>query len=203
MNAPRQSFFPRWAIWVALIGVFALPLMIAGLWYINVEQWGVGKTTNYGNLITPPVKLRITPLEWITGPQAYGPRYFHGRWTLVFIGGANCNPDCRAAIYATRQIRLALGEQIRRVQRLYVVTHHPRKLAFLKVEDPDLTIVVAHGRPGHDFIRQFFKAAHAHLGQRIYLVDPMGNLMTSYPASVHPAGLLRDLKRLLSVSEIS
>jgi hypothetical protein len=203
MNAPRHLSFPKWAIWVALIGVFALPIMIAGLWYINVDQWGVGTTTNYGDLITPPVRLRIEPLQWITGPKVYGSRYFHGRWTLVYIGGANCNPDCRAAIYATRQIRLALGEEIRRVQRLYVVTHHPQKLAFLKVEDPDLTIALARGRAGRDFIRQFFKAAHARLGQRIYLVDPMGNLMMSYPAAVNPAGLLRDLKRLLSVSAIS
>ncbi len=203
MNQRAVSTFPKWAIVVAIVGVFALPVLIAGLWYMNVNQWGVGRTMNYGHLITPPVRLRIAALPLIVGHGHLTTRYFKGRWTLVYIGGAKCTPDCRAALYATRQIRLALGEDIRRVQRLYVVTGVPQKLGFLEVEDPDLTIVRAQGTIGRHFTRQFFKAADAHLGARIYLVDPLGNLMMSYPAAVNPHGLMRDLKRLLSVSGIS
>jgi hypothetical protein len=203
MNKRPASAFPKWAVLVAIVGVFALPVLIATLWYMNVNQWGVGRTLNYGHLITPPLRLQIDRLPLVVGKGHLTRRYFKGRWTLVYIGGAKCTPDCRAAIYATRQIRLALGEDIRKVQRLYLVTGEPEKLGFLEVEDPDLTIALAKGGPGQHFIRQFFKAAHAHLGQRIYLVDPLGNLMMSYPAAVNPHGLLRDLKRLLSVSEIS
>ncbi|MHB1543937.1 MAG: SCO family protein [Gammaproteobacteria bacterium] len=202
MNKNPPSAFPKWAILVAIVGVFALPILIAGLWYMNVNQWGVGRTMNYGHLITPPIRLHIATLPLIVGHGHLTSRYFRGRWTLVYIGGVKCTPDCRAALYATRQIRLALGEDIRRVQRLYVVTGEPQKLGFLEVEDPDLTIVRAEGTRGGRFIHQFFKAANAHSGERIYLVDPMGNLMMSYPAAVNPHGLMRDLKRLLSVSEI-
>jgi len=37
---------------------------------------------------------------------------------------------------------------------------------------------------------------------RSYLVDPLGNLMMSYPADAAPKGMLKDLKRLLRLSHI-
>jgi len=36
----------------------------------------------------------------------------------------------------------------------------------------------------------------------IYIVDPHGNLMMSYPASGSARGLLKDLERLLRLSNI-
>jgi hypothetical protein len=36
----------------------------------------------------------------------------------------------------------------------------------------------------------------------IYIVDPHGNLMMSYPASGSARGLLKDLERLLKLSHI-
>ena len=37
---------------------------------------------------------------------------------------------------------------------------------------------------------------------RIYICDPLGNLVLSYPADVEQKELLRDLQRLLDVSGI-
>jgi hypothetical protein len=37
---------------------------------------------------------------------------------------------------------------------------------------------------------------------RIYLIDPLGNLMMSYAADAKPKGMLEDLKRLLRLSSI-
>jgi hypothetical protein len=35
---------------------------------------------------------------------------------------------------------------------------------------------------------------------RVYLVDPLGNLMMSYPADMNPKGMQTDLKKLLKNS---
>jgi hypothetical protein len=35
---------------------------------------------------------------------------------------------------------------------------------------------------------------------RLYIVDPMGNLMLAYPAGTDPVGIIADLKRLLRYS---
>jgi hypothetical protein len=37
---------------------------------------------------------------------------------------------------------------------------------------------------------------------RIYLVDPLGNLMMSYPGDADATGMKKDLQRLLKVSQI-
>ena len=42
-------------------------------------------------------------------------------------------------------------------------------------------------------------AQHAH---RVYLVDPLGNLMMLYPLDATPKGMLQDMKRLLQLSQI-
>jgi hypothetical protein len=37
---------------------------------------------------------------------------------------------------------------------------------------------------------------------RIYIVDPLGNLMMSYARDAEPKGLLTDMKKLLKLSHI-
>jgi hypothetical protein len=37
---------------------------------------------------------------------------------------------------------------------------------------------------------------------RVYLIDPLGNLMMSYAADAKPKGMLEDMKRLLRLSSI-
>jgi hypothetical protein len=37
---------------------------------------------------------------------------------------------------------------------------------------------------------------------RVYLVDPLGNFMMSYPADADPTGMRKDLARLLRISQI-
>jgi hypothetical protein len=37
---------------------------------------------------------------------------------------------------------------------------------------------------------------------RIFIVDPLGNLMMSYSRAIEPKGLLQDMKKLLKLSHI-
>jgi hypothetical protein len=37
---------------------------------------------------------------------------------------------------------------------------------------------------------------------RIYLIDPLGNLMMSYAPDAEPKGMLEDMKRLLGLSHV-
>jgi hypothetical protein len=38
--------------------------------------------------------------------------------------------------------------------------------------------------------------------ERIYVIDPLGNLMMFYAADTKPKGMLEDMKRLLRLSSI-
>ena len=55
-----------------------------------------------------------------------------------------------------------------------------------------------------ELARQFTLPAGSPLDDpdRIYVVDPLGNLMMSYPAGADPNGIRKDLARLLRVSRI-
>ncbi len=184
---------------LAIVAVFLLPVLMAGLWYANIHDWGY-ETMAHGHLVTPPVALHPPPLPLALGPGRLSPSYFRGRWTLVYAGRPDCLPDCREALYATRQIRLAMGVDITRVQRIYLVLGHPTKTGFLEVEDPDLTVVDAATPSGRRFVGRLLRAGHARLGKAIFVVDPEGRLMMTYPAGADPMVLLHDMQRLLSLA---
>ena len=42
----------------------------------------------------------------------------------------------------------------------------------------------------------------ANTADRIYIIDPLGNLMMSYAPDARPKGMLEDMKRLLRLSSI-
>ncbi len=196
MNAPAGSWRRR-AI-PALIGVVVLaPLVVATLLYVQ-PTWFTFGHSNHGKLIRPPVKIEMTALPQMFAAPDLPADYFRGHWTLVYVGGAHCGADCREALYVTRQIRFGTGDDIRRVQRLYVVRAGRTDAAgFLQSAQPDLTVVEATGAAGRHFAAQFTGAS---AGASIYIVDPQGLLMMTYPAKAKPLGLLEDLRHLLGAN---
>jgi hypothetical protein len=65
----------------------------------------------------------------------------------------------------------------------------------LQKQYPDLIILAGTAAETIEFAAKFNIA-----GGQVYLVDPLGNLMMSYPESMDPKGLFSDLKRLLKNS---
>jgi len=129
---------------------------------------------------------------------------FRDRWTLLFIGPAACDARCRDALYLTRQTRLALNKDADRVRRLFLAAGPCCTDAGLLAEHPDL-IVAAPTQGQLDTLARLIPtpdaATLADTG-RIYIVDPLGNLMMSYAADAPDKALLDDLKRLLQLSHI-
>ena len=180
---------------LVLVAVMA-PLVLAVLVYAHPDWFAFGHT-NHGNLVQPPVTIQgaALPRAYSSGSLPAG--YFHGHWTLVYIGGPRCGGGCRKALYATRQARIATGEQMRRVQRLYVVrgdAHLPQRI---RSAQPDLTVAEATGAAGRAFVEQF---THVRPAGGVYIVDPNGWLMMTYPPGANPAGLLKDLRHLLNAN---
>jgi hypothetical protein len=185
---------------ILLAVFFFLPLLAAWGWYFFAAGWRPMGTTNHGRLVTPPRQIHTPRLPLALAPGRLPSDYFSGRWTLVYIGSPGCNADCKAALYATRQVRLAIGKNIERVQRLYLVTGPPTQRHYLRRQHPDLTVVNAAGPKGRALIREFTSAAPGE--KRIYIVDPLGNLMMSYPQAANASGLLADLRHLLRLSHV-
>jgi cytochrome oxidase Cu insertion factor (SCO1/SenC/PrrC family) len=129
-----------------------------------------------------------------------------GKWLYVYFGSARCAQHCQDVLYKTRQVILAQDKHQDRVQRLLVLTDAEglADLASKLAEHPGLWVARPDAKVLDAFARDFHAAAGGALaGQdRVYLLDPLGNLMMSYAADADATGLRKDLARLLRVSRV-
>lgn len=182
-----------------LIALFFAPLLLAFLLYYGTDGWRPAGSTNHGDLITPARPLPAVALQTPEGTELKLSA-LHGKWTLVYIGAGQCDARCREALLLMRQARLALNDDMTRVQRLFVAAGECCDKTYLDAEHAGLMIARASDR---SFMTTFRRDATPveHAG-RIYIVDPLGNLMMSYEPDATPKGLLEDLKKLLKLSRI-
>ncbi|MDY0066591.1 MAG: hypothetical protein RBS02_09435 [Steroidobacteraceae bacterium] len=199
MNGPTPARRARAQLWI-LIAVFFAPLLIAFLLYYGGAGWRPAGRTNHGELIEP-----ARPLPDLELPSMNGERlafdFQSGKWSLVYIGSGDCDQRCREALTLMRQTRLALNENMTRVQRVFLATGECCDRGYLDDQHPGLIVARADSPEGASLVENFPGAAHGGSG-RIYIVDPLGNLMMSHTPEVPHKGLLEDLARLLKLSHI-
>ncbi|CAN5250132.1 hypothetical protein BH24PSE2_BH24PSE2_23240 [soil metagenome] len=184
---PDASVTRRRVVPLVLLLLFVGPLVLAWVLYSGGAGFGSGGATNHGELVQPPV-----PLPAIKLPQD---TLLRDVWTLAHVGPPRCDRACRESLHETRQVWRALGRNNERVRRVYLQTEAGEFGSDLRAEHPDLTIALA--RP--ELLDAFPGADQP---GRAWLVDPIGNLMMTYPAGSNPSGLLEDLERLLKLSRI-
>lgn len=146
------------------------------------------KHANYGELLptAPAPDVRGT----LDG-KPFALADLRGKWVFVVASPGACDPACTRALYATRQARTIQGREMDRVVRVWLVTQGTPTPATL-AEHPDLVAVTAPaGLAG-------FPAG----GERIYLLDPLGNLVLAYPRDPDIKAMAGDVSRLLRASRI-
>jgi len=134
-------------------------------------------------LLAEPFAL---PPTWAAGAEA--------RWQLIYARMSSCEQQCAQHLARLLQVQLALGRDSGRVQR-----------AFWHVGDlPDLddSELVTHALDD-DVGRGVAEALGAERlkNGRVYVADPRGLVILSYPPDVEQKELLRDLERLLTGSD--
>ena len=194
-STPRRT---RTQFWI-LLAVFFVPLLVAFLLYYGVQGWRPSGTTNNGQLIDPPRPLPQAALTTSTGTTLEA-TFMHGKWSLIYVGAGSCDERCREALMLTRQTRLALGDDMTRVQRVFLADGECCHQSYLDQEHPGLIAARLDGDAAAQLMRSFPPDATS--AGRIYIVDPLGNLMMSYEPGARPKGLLEDLKKLLKLSHI-
>lgn len=186
---------------LTLLAVFALflaPVVAAWLFHTVAPQWHPRGTVNQGTLIIPARPLPPAPLAAVDGGRL-GEDVLRGHWTLLLFSEKPCDRNCQALLLQLRQVHAALNKDIPRVQRLLVLVG-PQATAPPQV-DPDLLLARLRDR---SWLDHFALGAGGRpvVSGRVFLVDPLGNLMMFYPASDPVRGILKDLKRLLRISRV-
>lgn len=186
-----------------ITALFFIPLAAAAIWYITLpDNYRPGSMTNNGNLITPIYQLQAFEQQTKTG-EIYSGKDLEKKWTLVHLITGNCDEACSKWLYNTRQVRIALAEDMERVNRLSVVDSIDSATENQKMWDshPDMQVVVSNKGGVAEQIRQY-TAQENYPKNSVYLIDPLGNLMMQFPPDINPKLLMKDLERLLKLSRI-
>lgn len=181
----------------ALAALFLVPLAASFALYYGAA-WRPARHVNHGELIEP-----ARPLPAVSLPGADGhtlvPNVFTGRWALVYVGDGRCDRVCRFALEVMRDTRLDLGNDMSRVERVFLVTTPCCDRGLLERENPGLIVLDASGSSARRLLQAF---PRTDLDSTIFVVDPLGNLMMRYDSRREPMGLLQDLQLLLRLSHI-
>ena len=185
-----------------LIGLFLIPPFAAWIAWQYLGSAGVQTTTNAGTLVSPARPLAIAGLVQGNGDTLTEDR-LRGRWTYVMFARNGCDQRCQQQLYLTRQIRLGMNKDVRRVQRLLVLDSMPEDALAqrLTTEHEDLLWAVG-GSDAAPLRERFRGQGFAPDGAQCFLVDPLGNLMMFYDPDVPAKGMIKDLRKLLKVSQV-
>ena len=176
---------------VALAALFAAPIVASVIAYNLVEPDATGA---FGQLLLPPAKVTSQQLQ-AQGGGAFAFAQLEGKWVLVASDSGECPTTCRDKLATMRQVRLALGRNAGRVERVFVVDD-------LRRPDPALLEPFAGTRVALTPTGLALPPGAGNDRAHIYLVDPRGNVMLRWPAGADRKRMLGDLQRLLKASQI-
>ena len=185
--------------------LFFAPLGAAFYLYYAPGGWRPVHRVNHGDLIDPARPLPEVSLPLAARESDAGrskPGLFKGKWTLLYVGAGSCAAECRTDLYNTRQVRLALNREMDRVQRVFIADGDLGDWPFIAREHPDLITLQISPEAAPLLALLRIDDTPVLAAQRVYLIDPLGNLMMFFAADSKPKGMLTDLKRLLGLSHV-
>ncbi|AKU13597.1 hypothetical protein AzCIB_3704 [Azoarcus sp. CIB] len=171
--------------------VCVLPVLAS---YFAYYVWQPEGRANYGELLVP-ASLPDAVLPGVAGQPDLARKELEGRWTLLLAASATCERACADALYLMRQSRLAQGEEMERVARLWLVSDAAMPAAELLAAHDGLRL--ARAEPAW-----LARLPAAERGRHVYLVDPRGSVIMRFPENAEPRRVIKDLQRLLKYSAL-
>lgn len=185
---------------ILLILMFLLP--VAGSWYLvfftDYARDGKGGA-EHGSLINPPRQLENVSFLRVN-ERSTEQASLYGKWSMLFFVDGSCEAECEENLHRLRQIRLATGRQMQRIQRIAIIDEvESLRFSDNLSENYPGQLYVSRKDLGEDFLQQF-QGLELDDKSAIFLIDTRGFLMMRYPGDTDPSGIIRDLSRLLRIS---
>lgn len=181
---------------IAVLLVCAAPVLLSYFTYYVIRPEG---RRIYGELIDPQRPLPSMRTEALDGKPSEL-RALKDQWLLISVGGGSCAQDCQQRLYYQRQLREALGKEKDRLDWVWLVNDTTVVNSRLL---PALTSSKVLRVPADALAQWLQPEVGQRLEDHLYLVDPLGNWMMRFPATMDAAGAAkakRDLDRLLRAS---
>lgn len=185
----------RWKM-IAVLLICAAPVLLSYFTYYVIRPEG---RRNYGELIDPQRPLPSMRTEALDGKPGEL-RALKDQWLLISVAGGACDQACQQHLYLQRQLREALGKEKDRLDWVWLINDSAAVDSRLR---PALASSTALRVPADALAQWLQPAAGQRLEDHLYLVDPLGNWMMRFPATMDAAGAVKaktDLERLLRAS---
>ena len=180
---------------VTIALMFFLPILLA--WFLNFysdfkrDAQGI----HHGELIVPPLPLGDLKVTAIGGSDVLS---LEKKWTLIFLVSDQCDLTCEDKLYQLRQIRLAVGKDREKVERVLVVDN---ELDWSDYENSFKNQkVIDKGSSSYESITKNLKSVKNFDSNAIYLMDAYGSLIMKYAYKTAPKGIIKDIERLIRVA---
>lgn len=188
---------------ITIAAWFLIPLVAATLWYKFLpESLLPTASTNNGDLLDPIFTLDKFSHQTVKG-EPFTNSEIEKVWTLVHFVEGECDEQCSQSLYSTRQLRIAMGKDIDRIKRVAVLTQVGASESNQKMwaSHPDLKVLIATENGVGEQIKSHLKNVDFSRDSK-FLVDPLGNVMMHFPASLPPKLIKKDIGKLLKLSHI-
>jgi cytochrome oxidase Cu insertion factor (SCO1/SenC/PrrC family) len=191
----KQQSKGRWKLF-AVIAICAAPLIASYLTYYVIKPQS---RTNYGVLIDP----RAYPIPALGATTLDGKPIaldaYKGKWMMIQVNDADCREPCKKRLHDMRQLRLAQGKDMDRIERIWLITDD-KPLETMVIREYDGTHML---RVKPDVLKSWLPVEQGTTASdHIYLIDPLGNLMMRFPKDADPNKIKKDLSKLLKASSI-
>jgi hypothetical protein len=164
------------------------------LYYYGGDSWRPQGSVAHGVLIENPPSLGREPVLLPDGTSTA----FIGKWSLLYTGSGNCDRNCQQALYQLRQVRLALGKDMSRVQRFFIATSGTPDAGLISSVHPDLIVIDSSTAASV----RVLVALGTYSEADVFVVDPLGNIMMRFPVGTTMKDMHKDLTLLLKASTI-
>lgn len=201
-NAESGQSTGRGHFW-ALMAVTGLPFILAMVLFYNPDLMpDMGGGINKGQLVQPTRAMPDTTFETLDG-KGFSTEKLKDQWTLLMVAGSDCDETCQRNLFFLRQIRLAMGEDRYRINRLMLVLDNNSLDGLAgKLEPFEGTKVIIGPESERARLKEILAIDSVALEGRIYTIDPQGRLVLGYLPNPAWKDVLKDLQHLLKIVQL-
>ena len=188
---------------VIIFAWFLIPLVAAFTWYKFLpENYRPTSTTNNGDILEGIFALEPFSQQTVDGKK-YSNVDVEKVWTLVHMIQSDCDEACSQSLYNTRQMRISMGKDIKRLKRIAIVSALVDSPSNKKMwaSHPDLRVLIATDKGVAAQIKS--KITEVEIEQNsLFLIDPLGNVMMHFSSKLGPKLMKKDIRKLFKLSHI-
>lgn len=201
--AKARSMMP-----LILILVISLAPVVFALLAYYVPSLGLRPegTNNYGTLIEPQrtmpdsVTLPLTDLDG----TPFELSSLRGKWLLVTADDAACPESCVRKLFILRNSHASQGKEVERLSRIWFVMDDGTVPEQIMDAYKGTNMLRADPNQLAEFLTPEAQPSNIDgaLKAPMWIIDPLGNLMMSFPTGADPLEVRDDIRKLLRISRI-